>query len=364
MMRRIVTLAAAACCASTALAQDTKAPKETKPETPKATVPAGEQPKASAPETKASTLTIGDRAPSLKIDKWVKGDPVTEFQSGKVYVVEFWATWCGPCIASMPHNTEVQKKFKSKGVTVIGVTSEDTRGNKLPKVEKMVADKGDENMGYTVAWDSGRKTNEAYMKASGQGGIPCAFIVDKQNRVAWIGHPMKMDEPLQQIVDGKWDMQAFAAEYKKGKEAEKQAAEAQKKAAPLMTALQTAMQGKDWNAAVKACEDLLAADTKQFTPVAAQALNQVAWTNVDPEDMPEKPDLDVALKAAARANELTKGEDPMILDTLARVHFLKGNLDKAIEFQTKAADLSKDNDQVKEEIQGRLDEYKAKKSGK
>src|SRR5438876_8031237 len=128
MFRRIVTWAAAACFVSAAAAQETKAPQPEKPDAPK----------AAAPETKGPTLNIGDRAPALKIDKWVKGEPVTEFQTGKVYVVEFWATWCGPCIKSMPHNTEVQKKFKDKGVTVIGVTSEDTRGNKLPKVEKMV----------------------------------------------------------------------------------------------------------------------------------------------------------------------------------------------------------------------------------
>jgi thiol-disulfide isomerase/thioredoxin len=202
MFRRIVTLAAAACCASVAVAQDTKAPKPSKPDAPKEMAPIGGQPKTpAATETKATTLTVGDRAPALKVDKWVKGEPVTEFQSGKVYVVEFWATWCKPCVASMPHNTEVQKKFKDKGVTVIGVTSEDPH-NKLTDVEKMVKDKGDEKMGYTVAWDSGRKTNEAFMKAAGQGGIPCAFIVDKQNRVAWIGHPMTMEEPLLEIVDG------------------------------------------------------------------------------------------------------------------------------------------------------------------
>jgi thiol-disulfide isomerase/thioredoxin len=356
MFRRIVTLAAAACCASVVVAQDTKAPKPSKPDAPKTATPA-------AAETKGTTLAIGDRAPSLKVDKWVKGEPVTEFQSGKVYVVEFWATWCKPCVASMPHNTEVQKKFKDKGVTVIGVTSTDPR-NDLPAVEKMVKDKGDENMGYTVAWDSGRKTNEAYMKAAGQGGIPCAFIVDKQNRVAWIGHPMGMEEPLKKIVDGTWDTQKFAAEYKQAKEDEQKAAEAQKKAAPLMNALGEAMQAKDWNAAMKACEDLVKENPKQFSPMAAQALNQIAWTNVDPDAMPETPDLDAALKAATRANELTKGEDPMILDTYARVQFLKGNLDKAIELQSKAAELSKDNAQFKDEIQKRLDEYKAKKSGK
>src|SRR5947208_1155637 len=51
----------------------------------------------------APTLHVGDRAPGLSVSKWLKGEPVTQFQPGKVYVVEFWATWRQPCIKSIPH---------------------------------------------------------------------------------------------------------------------------------------------------------------------------------------------------------------------------------------------------------------------
>ena len=57
---------------------------------------------------------VGDPAPRLQVDRFVKGAPVKDFKQGQVYVVEFWATWCRPCKESIPHITELQKKYGSK----------------------------------------------------------------------------------------------------------------------------------------------------------------------------------------------------------------------------------------------------------
>ena len=70
--------------------------------------------------TTAAELKVGDPAPKLQVGKWVQGDPVKEFDKSKAYIVEFWATWCGPCRVSIPHLNEVHKKYKDKGLIVIG----------------------------------------------------------------------------------------------------------------------------------------------------------------------------------------------------------------------------------------------------
>ena len=157
-----------------------------------------EQPKAEI------TLKIGDKAPELTVDQWIKGDEVTSFQTGKVYVVEFWATWCPPCIKGIPHLTELQKEYAEE-VTVIGMAAsertpkEGEADNRLANLKTFVEKKGDE-MAYRVAYDSKRAMSNAWMKPAGQNGIPCAFIVDGEGKIAYIGHPTKMDEALKATV--------------------------------------------------------------------------------------------------------------------------------------------------------------------
>jgi len=160
------------------------------------------------------SLKIGDPAPPLKVLKWLKGDPVLRFEPGHVYVVEFWATWCGPCIANMPHLTELQKKYAGKA-TIIGVNSieahkKDEIEGVESKVETFVAKKGDK-MGYTVAMDD-PKTNaiyEAWMTATFQDGIPTSFVVDQRGALVWMGHPaVGLDEAIAQTLAGTIDIAA------------------------------------------------------------------------------------------------------------------------------------------------------------
>ena len=66
------------------------------------------------------TLKVGDPAPKLQTGKWIQGEPVTTFKEGKAYLIEFWATWCPPCRASIPHLNEIHNKYKEQGLVVIG----------------------------------------------------------------------------------------------------------------------------------------------------------------------------------------------------------------------------------------------------
>jgi hypothetical protein len=96
-------------------------------------------------------------------------------------------------------------------------------------------------------------------------------------------------------------------------------------------------------------------------------VNDIAWTILDTEGLKNR-DLDVALALAVKANDLAHGQDGAILDTLARAHFEKGDLDKAVDFQTKAVEkIADDNevtDEVKEEVKATLEKYKAKQTEK
>ncbi len=161
----------------------------------------------------AAELTIGSPAPPLEIEHWFhEKEPITTFDPDKVYVVEFWATWCGPCIGSIPHLSELQARNEDD-LVVIGVSNED-----VATIEKFLERENDGKTfdeitsGYWLTTDPDGSTSDAYMRAAGQGGIPTAFIVGKTGEIEWIGHPMRIDRPIAQILAGEWDREAYARE--------------------------------------------------------------------------------------------------------------------------------------------------------
>src|SRR5262245_61215466 len=69
---------------------------------------------------------VGEPAPSLKVRKWLQtpSKPAAGWPSGKVVILEFWATWCAPCVGSIPHLNDLAEQFKDKPVQFIAVTDE------------------------------------------------------------------------------------------------------------------------------------------------------------------------------------------------------------------------------------------------
>lgn len=147
---------------------------------------------------------LGDQAAPIQVQEWVKGGPVDLDacrNQTNIVVVEFWATWCPPCRMSIPHLTELQKKYRDKGVIFVGISKEDK-----DVIKKFVDDIGDD-MAYAVGVDKDGATFAGYMDAFGMGGIPHAFIVDQDGRIAWQGHPMmKMEEAIEEILTGKYNI--------------------------------------------------------------------------------------------------------------------------------------------------------------
>lgn len=151
----------------------------------------------------SNAVTVGEQAPEFVNIQWIKNGPVN-LSSGKgscVYAIEFWATWCQPCLDSIPHLTALQQKYKDHGLVIVGISiDEDVR------IAKEFASKNTA-MQYNVGFDTDSKTSKQYITENS--GIPVVFVIDKNGTVVWSGHPMEMDNILESVIDGTFDGKKF-----------------------------------------------------------------------------------------------------------------------------------------------------------
>jgi hypothetical protein len=319
----------------------------------------------------AQELKPGAPAPALPITKWLRGKPVSRFEAGQVYVVEFWDTAADLAITRNQDFVALEKKFAGK-VSAIGV-ARDSEGIDLPAIEHFYEQHGG-SLDYRIGWDEGGKAHAAWLAASGH-EAPAVFVVDAKGTFVWAGALAWLELVLPPTVAGKADPVALTEQV------DKLDKRFQRVFVAAALKPQVAVQEMD---ALLAEHAFLAGyllpgvfstmmEEKHFEFAArlgprvadlgiakgdGDLLNSLAWAIVDPESPQEKRDLVTAERAAKKAVELSEEGEPSLLDTYARVWFWKQDYAQAVVWQQKAVDLCAEGD-LHEELAAVLKEYQA-----
>lgn len=119
----------------------------------------------------------GKPMPKLDVSDWVNGEVKPADMKGKVVIVDFYATWCGPCMNAIPHNNQLLKKYKDKGLLIIGVC---TSAQGQEQMEKVVKDRGIE---YPTARDPDTKSEKVWHVQY----YPTYALIDRKGVVRVIG---------------------------------------------------------------------------------------------------------------------------------------------------------------------------------
>lgn len=277
--------------------------------------------------------------------EWIQGEGPKEWEPGKLYILECWATWCGPCIAAIPHVNELHQKYHEKGLRVYGI---DVWEDGKEKVESFVKKKGD-GMSYPVAYTGkGGAFETEWLKPAAVGGIPHTFVV-RDGKLLLNVHPSSLtDEIIEALLSGEEgvktaiakldEAKARSAKYSeamrgfatasRGKDAESMAARlAEMKelggSDPRITAfeIELAVAKKDWAGASK-----LFAEIPEF-PMKMITIQQAAGAV---EGSPDAPEELLRLAATAYAPVVEKVGGPVDFQKLAGLQWRLGEKPTAI----------------------------------
>lgn len=306
------------------------------------------------------TLNIGDPAPAISVSDWIKGEKIERFEPDKIYVIDFWATWCVPCRKSLPHLSELAHKYRDRGVRFIGV---DAFEHDVSKVKRFVEEMGD-RMDFSVALDAVPDEADqntwsmarSWMFAADEHTIPAAFII-QDGRIAWLGSSYLLDEPLAKITAGTWDLASAA----KARLAKKQVVAAREKINALR-------RSGDYRATLAAIEQMISEDPRvadQLGSLKVDCLCQLGRIDeavelgsrllekyhdqpgrllsvffrvydLSVEKAPDPRIVRLALQAARRNNDLTQGKNYTFLDRLAVALYRNGEMAGAVATEQQA----------------------------
>jgi thiol-disulfide isomerase/thioredoxin len=327
----------------------------------------------------AAGLKVGDPAPATRPETMLQGEAVKDFQKGEVYVFECWASWCGPCIAAIPHLNELHKQMGKKGVVITGVNVWESERDaaSAQRAKDFLKSQGDK-MSYRVAL-GGKAFIKDWLEAAEVNGIPHAFVV-ADGKIAWTGHPAQLTaEMLGDILTGTPlaaappvadkipqrrlskpavpagtapnDPEMAAAQAKLDALSEAMRArdwDAAEKALPAAAGVLPKQEGQELRDSIEAQIGLARGDPAKFyaqlQKVAdeefddPEALNEIAWRLLTMKAFAQKPNLVLAEKCAVQSVKLTREEHPDKLDTLARLRWLQGKKEEAIRLQIKSVD--------------------------
>lgn len=145
------------------------------------------------PHREEQNASLGEPAPDFTLPLLDGATFRLSDHTGKVVVIDFWATWCGPCVRALPEMKKLSEQFADQDVVLVGVSSDQARAE--PKVRELVASNG---LTYAI----GIATNDIG-EAYGVTGIPCLFVVDRQGRIQHrhVGYDPTLSDKIGAVVE-------------------------------------------------------------------------------------------------------------------------------------------------------------------
>lgn len=292
-------------------------------------------------------ITVGSRAPLVSGLQHAGGDPIPDDIERRIRIVCFWASWHPLSVQSVRRLSELQREYGDR-VFVMHITED------LPAEIQVFLQSKDPQTGQfrseqtagAVLADPSGKAQAAWLQSSMFTELPAAFLVGSDGILQWFGAAGGIERPLRKLAAGEWTTAEAAVQVEASRRVY-DAVSSTTKAARLLDAVREASEvaPEDLDSALMLLDASLESGDYRLAAEAAEAafglcgesadaFNSLAWVVISGSESRQSPSS-TALKAALRAVELSNHSSES-LETLARVHVRRGELEQAVAVQREA----------------------------